>query len=233
MPRYGPTRVTRRYRESSRSWNGWAPISTASSFLTSLTRCRTPRAAKVNGATRLPRNRAALVCVCNTLCRMRALSMFRRPGPPRSTISPMRSGSGCGAATIFRLRRVASSSRRLKRAASRRWKCWPATSRRSVSTRPARSPTDGVEYELVEHRLTDEQIRIYDAYAGAFGIIHNNLDAAMRAANITGETGTLNGQAKSAARSAFESAKQRFFVHLLTSMKTPSLIRSIERDLDG
>jgi predicted RNA methylase len=92
---------------------------------------------------------------------------------------------------------------------------------------------EGVEYELVEHQLTPEQIRIYDAYAGAFSIVHNNLDAAMRAANITGETGTLNAQAKSAARSAFESAKQRFFGHLLTSMKTPSLIRSIERDLDA
>ena len=92
---------------------------------------------------------------------------------------------------------------------------------------------EGVEYELVEHELTPEQVRIYDAYAGAFSVIHNNLDAAMRAANITGETGTLNGQAKSAARSAFESAKQRFFGHLLTSMKTPSLIRSIDRDLDA
>jgi predicted RNA methylase len=92
---------------------------------------------------------------------------------------------------------------------------------------------EGIEYELVEHQLTPEQIRIYDAYAGAFSVIHNNLDAAMRAANITGESGTLNSQAKSAARSAFESAKQRFFGHLLTSMKTPSLIRSIERDLDA
>jgi predicted RNA methylase len=92
---------------------------------------------------------------------------------------------------------------------------------------------EGIEYELVEHQLTPEQVRIYDAYAGAFGIIHNNLDAAMRAANITGATGTLNAQAKSAARSAFESTKQRFFGHLLTSMKTPSLIRSIERDLDA
>jgi hypothetical protein len=90
---------------------------------------------------------------------------------------------------------------------------------------------EGVEYDLVEHQLTPEQVRIYDAYAGGFSIIHNNLDAAMRAANITGETGTLNAQAKSAARSAFESAKQRFFGHLLTSMKTPSLIRSIECDL--
>jgi predicted RNA methylase len=90
---------------------------------------------------------------------------------------------------------------------------------------------EGVEYELVEHRLTDEQIRIYDAYAGAFGVIHNNLDTALEATNVTGETGTLNAQAKSAARSAFESAKQRFFNHLITAMKTPSLIAAVERDL--
>ncbi len=104
---------------------------------------------------------------------------------------------------------------------------------RSLGLYTARSLSyDGVEYELVEHQLTDEQRRIYDAYAGAFAIIHNHLDAAMQAANITGSDGTLNRQAKSAARSAFESAKQRFFGHLLTSMKTPTLIRSLERDLE-
>ncbi len=91
---------------------------------------------------------------------------------------------------------------------------------------------DGVAYELVEHRLTDEQRRIYDAYAGAFVIIHNHLEAAMEAANITSRGETLNGQAKAAARSAFEFAKQRFFGHLLTSMKTPTLIQSIQRDLE-
>jgi hypothetical protein len=90
---------------------------------------------------------------------------------------------------------------------------------------------DGVAYELVEHVLTPEQTAIYDAYADAFAVIHNHLDAAMRAANITGASGTLNRQAKSAARSAFESTKQRFFGHLLTSMKTPTLIRAIEADL--
>ncbi|MEH3099686.1 strawberry notch family protein [Sphingomonas adhaesiva] len=94
---------------------------------------------------------------------------------------------------------------------------------------------DGVEYELVEHRLTEAQRRIYDAYAEAFAVIHNNLDAAMQAANITGgpdgSGGTLNRQAKSAARSAFEGAKQRFFGHLLTSMKTPTLLAAIEADL--
>ncbi|WP_244642504.1 strawberry notch family protein [Phyllobacterium sp. 628] len=106
---------------------------------------------------------------------------------------------------------------------------------RSLGLYTARSLSyDGVEYELLEHQLTPEQTGIYDAYAGAFAVIHNNLDAAMQAANITGDTGTLNRQAKSAARSAFESAKQRFFGHLLTSMKTPTLIGSIEQDLaDG
>ncbi|GHC97217.1 strawberry notch family protein [Novosphingobium pokkalii] len=92
---------------------------------------------------------------------------------------------------------------------------------------------DGVEYEMLEHALTDEQRRIYDAYAGAFQIIHNNLDAAMEASGITSAAhGTLNAQAKSAARSAFEQAKQRFFNHLITAMQTPSVLASIERDLE-
>lgn len=89
---------------------------------------------------------------------------------------------------------------------------------------------DGVEYDLLEHALSDEQIRIYNAYADAFQVIHNNLTAALEATNITREAGTLNRDAKSAARSAFESTKQRFFSHLITSMMTPTLIGAIEQD---
>ena len=91
---------------------------------------------------------------------------------------------------------------------------------------------DGVEYDMLVHALTPEQVRIYDAYAEAFAVIHNNLDSAMKAANVTGDSGTMNRQARSAARSAFESTKQRFFSHLLTSMKTPSLLRAIQQNLD-
>ena len=92
---------------------------------------------------------------------------------------------------------------------------------------------EGIEYEIVEHKLTAEQIRIYDAYADAFQIIHRNLNAALKAANITGSNGyTYNRNAKAAARSAFESNKQRFFNHLLTAMKCPTLIAAIARDLD-
>jgi hypothetical protein len=89
---------------------------------------------------------------------------------------------------------------------------------------------DGVEYDLLEHELTEEQIRIYNAYADAFQVIHNNLTAALEATNITAESCTLNRNAKAAARSAFESTKQRFFSHLITSMMTPTLIGAIEQD---
>ena len=91
---------------------------------------------------------------------------------------------------------------------------------------------DGVEYETLTHELTDRQRAIYDAYADAYQVIHQNLDAAMEAAGIThGDAGTLNAQAKSAVRSAFESSKQRFFNHLLTAMKVPTLIQRIETEL--
>ena len=92
---------------------------------------------------------------------------------------------------------------------------------------------EGIEYEIVEHKLTAEQIRIYDAYADAFQIIHRNLTEALKAANITGtNSDTYNRTAKAAARSAFESNKQRFFNHLLTAMKCPTLIAAIARDLE-
>ena len=92
---------------------------------------------------------------------------------------------------------------------------------------------DGVEVEILEHPLTPEQRRIYDAYAGAFKVIHHNINEALKATGIVDGESTLNKNAKSAALSAFEGAKQRFFGHLLTAMKCPSLIRAIEADLDA
>ena len=92
---------------------------------------------------------------------------------------------------------------------------------------------DGVEVDILEHTLTPEQRRIYDAYAGAFKVIHANIEAALKATGIVEGSSTLNRNAKSAAYSAFEGAKQRFFGHLLTSMKCPTLIRAIEADLEA
>ena len=91
----------------------------------------------------------------------------------------------------------------------------------------------GVEVDILEHALTSEQRRIYDAYAGAFQVIHAHLDAALEATGVTDGGKTLSAGAKSAALSAFEGAKQRFFGHLLVAMKCPTLIRAVEADLEA
>jgi predicted RNA methylase len=91
---------------------------------------------------------------------------------------------------------------------------------------------EGVEQELLEHRLTPAQVAIYDAYADAFQLIHANLAKAMEATGITCEGTTQDRTARSAALSRFESLKQRFFNHLLTGMKTPALLDAIAARLD-
>jgi len=88
----------------------------------------------------------------------------------------------------------------------------------------------GVEYEILEHCLTPDQIAVYDAYADAWSIIHANLREALEATRIVDADSddTLNSGAKAAALSIFEGTKQRFFAQLLLSMKLPSLLPAID-----
>ena len=92
----------------------------------------------------------------------------------------------------------------------------------------------GVEYEILKHDLTAEQIAVYDTYADAWAIIHQNLEEALELTGVVDEIDgtTLNSGAKAAARSRFESTKQRFFNQLLLSMKLPTLIAAINLHLD-
>ena len=91
----------------------------------------------------------------------------------------------------------------------------------------------GVEYEILEHCLTGDQIAVYDAYAEAWSIIHANLREALEATRIVDEDSgqTLNSGAKAAALSIFEGTKQRFFAQLLLSMKLPSLLPAMDNAL--
>ena len=93
----------------------------------------------------------------------------------------------------------------------------------------------GVEYEVLKHDLTDAQISVYDTYADAWAIIHQNMEEALALTNVVDdlEGGTLNSGAKAAARSRFEGAKQRFFNQVLLSMKLPTLISAINSHLDN
>lgn len=91
----------------------------------------------------------------------------------------------------------------------------------------------GVEYDPLEHELTSAQIAIYDEYADAWALIHQNLDDVLKETNVVDRMSgrSLNGQAKGAALSRFESAKQRFFGQLLIAMKLPTVLGAIERDV--
>ncbi len=91
----------------------------------------------------------------------------------------------------------------------------------------------GIEYDILEHRLGNDQMAVYDRFCDAWEIIHQNLEQVLADTNVNDAiTGaTLNGQARGAALSKFESAKQRFFAQVLTAMKLPSLIPAIDADL--
>jgi len=91
---------------------------------------------------------------------------------------------------------------------------------------------EGVEYDILEHRLTDYERAVYDRFASAFKVIHANLSKALEATGITdAESGVSAGAAKASALSRFESMKQRFFGHVLNGFKAGTLIRAIEDDL--
>jgi len=91
---------------------------------------------------------------------------------------------------------------------------------------------DGVEYEAVQHTLTNEDVGIWDAWADAYQVIHHNLRRALEAVGLVDEEGkSASRQATSGPISAFESCKQRFFGGLLAGLKAPTLIRSIRQDL--
>lgn len=92
---------------------------------------------------------------------------------------------------------------------------------------------EGIEIDMLEHQLTPQQVQIYDAYANGYQVIHANLSAALEAACVTHEGATMNKVSRTSALSAFEGSKVRFFNHLITAMKMPSLIKSIARDLDN
>ena len=93
---------------------------------------------------------------------------------------------------------------------------------------------DGVEYDILEHRLSDDERAVYDRFANAFKVIHANLHAALEATGITDEeSGVTAGAAKASSLSRFESMKQRFFGHVLNGFKAGTLIRAIEDDLSA
>jgi P-loop containing NTP hydrolase pore-1/C-terminal domain on Strawberry notch homologue len=93
---------------------------------------------------------------------------------------------------------------------------------------------DGVSFETIVHQLTPDQRQIWDLYAQAFEVIHQDIFKAMGASNLSDSDGKcLNSRAKCTIMSRFESLKQQFFNGLLCAAKAPTLIAAIEADLQA
>ena len=227
-------------RGSTRSWSGspapstrrTATPSTARSCSTRPMPWRMPPARRASAARSSRPSRGVPVCACRTRCPMRASPMSRRPAQRRFRASPMPAGSASGPPARRPSRPAPSSSPPWRPVGVAAMEV-VARDLKALGVYQARALAyDGVEVDILEHPLTPEQRRIYDAYAGAFKVIHQNIEEALKATGIVQGEDTLNRNAKSAALSAFEGTKQRFFGHLLTGMKCPSLIRAVEADLD-
>lgn len=84
----------------------------------------------------------------------------------------------------------------------------------------------GVDYNRLEHPLTDEQRAIYDKLAEGWQVVLQNMNEALKLTNAD-----RNGDAKKNAMSAFWGSHQRFFNQVLSSMQMPTVVKSVERDL--
>ena len=168
-PRCDPTRATRRLSrvQADRRMVG-LPTSMESSSSTRATPCRTPPAARANAAIRrasqqgraglrlqhaLPNARIVYVSATgattvHNLAYAQRLGLWGGEDFPFATraefVEAIEEG-GVAAMEVL----------------ARDLKALGLYAARSLSY-------EGIEYELVEHQLTPEQIRIYDAYAGAF-----------------------------------------------------------------
>jgi len=96
---------------------------------------------------------------------------------------------------------------------------------------------DGVEYDRLEHVLSDEQRVIYDKLAEGWQVVLNSfMEALAVTAGFTDpETGAqkIDGKAKGAAMSAFWGAHQRFFNQVITSMQMPTALTDIRKELEA
>jgi len=84
--------------------------------------------------------------------------------------------------------------------ASRQWS-WSRATSRLLGLYLARALSfAGIEYDILRHDLSIDQIAIYDTYCEAWTIIHQNLEAALELTGVVDslENRTLNSGAKAA-----------------------------------
>lgn len=85
---------------------------------------------------------------------------------------------------------------------------------------------EGVDHRQLVHELSQDQRGIYNSLAQAWQYVLRHRDETMASTNAA-----KDGQARSAANSAFYGAQQRFYNQLLTAMQMPSIIADMKAEL--
>jgi len=88
------------------------------------------------------------------------------------------------------------------------------------------TPEGTVEYERVQHDLSEEQTMMYDRMVEAWNVVLQNIEEAL---GITG----ANSRAKSYILSQFWSSNQRFYQQIMSVMSMPSVLAKIREDIDN
>lgn len=84
---------------------------------------------------------------------------------------------------------------------------------------------DGVQYDNIEHTLTEDQVYMYDTMSEAWQVVLQNFDKAMQL------TSSANSAEVKRNRSSVYGKMQSFYNQVLTSMSMPSVIADIENEL--
>lgn len=85
---------------------------------------------------------------------------------------------------------------------------------------------DGVVYDSLEHKLTKQQIAMYDRMSDGWQVVLQNFDKAMEL------TASEDAREVKNARSHIYGNMQLFYNQVLTSFATPSVIEDIQKELD-
>ena len=157
---------------------------TVSSSLTKRMPWPTPPGTRASAAKRNPRSRARPDCACSTRCMTRILYVSATGATTVQNLA-YAAQLGLWGTGDFPFATRADFVAAMEKGGVAAMEVL-ARDLKALGLYAARSLSfEGIEYEIVEHTLTDEQIRIYDAYADAFQIIHKNLNAALESATIS------------------------------------------------
>lgn len=101
----------------------------------------------------------------------------------------------------------------------------------------ARSLSYGdVTYDTMQHALSTEQAGMYGTLVDSWRLVFENFHTALEVtAGETQRDGTVrvDGRVKGRAMSAFWGANQRFWSQIITSMKAPTMIADIEKQIEA